>query len=301
VARALIIGTSLAGHGGPAALRVVARTLVRGDWRVETELATDQSSLSRLAKLGVADGVDVVGVIGGDGTVRQVAGALSETDVNLAIIPAGTGNLLAENLDVPFGPVAAARTILTGRTRRIDLGRVSGYSLGEPDVHFAVACGVGFDARVLGATPAVLKRHFGKLAYVLTAATLSPWLRNEGHVVTIDGISHDAPAAQVLIANFGRLARHVEANWPIRPDDGILDVIVINAPDPVSGTFAAWEALRHGRRDRPTPGARHLQGRDVRIVSQPSQVAEVDGDLIGQTPVAVSVVPGALSLMVPPG
>jgi diacylglycerol kinase family enzyme len=299
VPHALIIGTSLAGHGGPSALRLVTDTLVRGGWRVDTLLATDKASLSRSAAEGVEREVDVIAAIGGDGTILQVAGALVGSDVRLAIIPTGTGNLLAGNLDLASGVEAAARTILAGRSRRIDLGRLMGDVVGSNGLHFAVACGIGFDARVMGATSVGLKRIFGKFAYVATAAALSPSLRNEAYDVRVDGVDYAAPGAQVFVANFGRLARRVEATWPIRPDDGVLDIIVMNASGPVSGVLAAWGAIRHGHIHRSIHGVLHLQGGEIRIASRSPQVAEADGDVIGWTPVVVKVVPRALSVVVP--
>ena len=297
MASALIVSTSLAGHGGPEVTRAVSETLAAAGWTVVERLATDRPSLRRFAEEGVATNTDVVVAIGGDGTAMQVADALVGTQVALGIVPTGTGNLLAGNLDLARHPVDAVRSIVSGRARRIDLGRVSSLP-GTP--HFAVAAGVGFDARVMNATPAWLKRRLGKLAYVVVAATLGGTVRNVEHEVIVDGRSICVDAAQVLVANFGRLAPHVHANWAIEPDDGLLDIVVVPASAAVDGIAALWDAVRP-RFDATTDHGRiiRLRGRDVRVMADRPQQVEVDGDVAGWTPLAASVVPAALSVMVP--
>jgi diacylglycerol kinase family enzyme len=98
--------------------------------------------------------MEMVAVFGGDGTTMQAAGALVGTDVQLGLIPGGTGNLLAGNLRVPASPARAAEILLAGCERRLDLGRVER----DDGIHyFAVACGAGYDARVMVETPSALK------------------------------------------------------------------------------------------------------------------------------------------------
>ena len=103
----------------------------------------------RLAAEGVAQGVDVVAVFGGDGTTMQAAAALVGTDVALGVIPGGTGNLLAGNLRIPSAPARAARRWSAARPRPFDLGRME---RADGAHYFAVACGAGYDARVMAGT-----------------------------------------------------------------------------------------------------------------------------------------------------
>lgn len=296
MARALVVGTSLAGHGGAPTAVAVARSLALAHWDAEVEIATDQASLARLAGEGVRAGVDVVVAIGGDGTVLQVATALIGTDVALGIIPTGTGNLLAGNLDLLRPPLYAVGAVTRGRRRTIDLGRVS---RADGTSHFAVACGIGFDARVMAATPSGLKRRLGKLAYLLTAAALSGSMRDEPQEVVVDGSRHVSDAAQVFVANFGALSAHVRPSWPVDPDDGYLDVFIVRASGPLAGLLAAWEALGPQRRGTVERRVSHLRGQEVSVLSRRSQPVEVDGDVIGSTPVRIRVIPAALSVMVP--
>ena len=91
----------------------------------------------------------MVGVFGGDGTTMQAAAALVGHETALGVIPGGTGNLLAGNLRIPSHPVRAARALLAGRMRPLDLGRMERV---DGPHYFAVACGAGYDARVMAET-----------------------------------------------------------------------------------------------------------------------------------------------------
>jgi diacylglycerol kinase family enzyme len=115
----------------------------------------------------VADRFDVVTVFGGDGTTMKAAAALVGTDVALGVVPGGTGNLLAGNLRIPTHPVRAAKALVAGRARPLDLGRME---RGDGMHYFAVACGAGYDARVMAGTSTLDKHRWRFAAYVVR-----PW------------------------------------------------------------------------------------------------------------------------------
>src|SRR5215212_5547741 len=100
------------------------RTLAAAGWSAEVLATGGPGDARRLAEYGVAGGVDVVAVFGGDGTTMQAAAALVGTEVALGVIPGGTGNLLAGNLRIPASPARAARALLSARPRLFDLGRM---------------------------------------------------------------------------------------------------------------------------------------------------------------------------------
>jgi len=102
------------------------------------------------------------------------------------------------------------------------------------------------------------------------------------------------------VANAGHIAMRVRPRQPIRLDDGLLDVIVVRAAGPLMGLLAAWEALGHrGLGDHPGGRTFRGQAREIRIDSDPAEPVEVDGDLIGSTPVEIAVVPAALWVVAP--
>jgi diacylglycerol kinase family enzyme len=163
---ALVLGRRRTGRKIGQAVRDTQGMLEAAGWKVDSVVVRRKRDLRRQAADGVKAGVDVVVAVGGDGAVLQVVNALAETKVALGIIPRGTGNLLAGNLRIPHRLDRAVDVLVNGRHRRIDLGRVT---VGGEDHDFAVACGIGFDARVMQATEDADKRRWGKLAYFATA------------------------------------------------------------------------------------------------------------------------------------
>ncbi|MHB8674124.1 MAG: diacylglycerol/lipid kinase family protein [Candidatus Limnocylindrales bacterium] len=294
---ALVVGRFRKGRQIDDVVGEVERLLRDGGWKVTSRVVKRKRDLRRLARDGVKEHLDVVVVVGGDGAVLQVASSLAETSTALGIIPAGTGNLLAGNLRIPREPAAAARTLLSGRLRKIDLGRVT---VDGVEHDFTVACGIGFDAKVMDATGTSQKIRWGKLAYLANAIGQTGHIHNAPHVITIDGVRTTTEAAQVFIANFGRMLPVVVPRRRIRGDDGLLDVIVVRASGPIPGLLAGWEALM--QKDLGESAGGHVfraQARSVEIESEPSRLVETDGSVVGRTPVGVSIRPGALTVIVP--
>ncbi len=297
VTRAFVIGRRRKGRKIGTAVADVRRRLEAGGWTVESRMVTDKPDLLRLGKRAVRKRYDVVVAVGGDGAVLQVATALAGTKVTLGIIPTGTGNLLAGNLRVPLDRAKAVRTLLTGRRRRIDLGRVT---VDGDDVLFAVACGIGYDAKVMDATGTGEKLRWGKLAYLANAFGQTGTIHNVPHVITIDGERSEMDAAQVFVANFGRMLPVVEPRRRVRGDDGLLDILVVRASGPIPGLVAGWEAMT--QKDLGESAGGHVfraQARTIRIESDPPRLVETDGNVIGRTPIDVEVRPAALTVLVP--
>jgi len=296
--RALVVGRLRKGRKIRRVVRQTAGELRTAGWKVDTKIVELKPDLQRAAARAVAKGFDVVVAVGGDGAVLQVSTPLARTKVALGIIPMGTGNLLATNLEIPTDPAEAARTLVAGHRRRIDIGRVT--VDGGDRYDFAVACGVGFDAKVMEKTAAAQKRRWGKLAYVVNAISEAGAVHNVPHSITLDGVTTSSEAAQILIANFGQMMAGVEPDLAVQPDDAILDVIEIHASGPLSGLVAGLEALR-----QKTVGESHgghavrARARRIRIETTPKRLVEVDGNVVGTTPIRVRVVPHALTVIVP--
>ncbi|GIF63115.1 sphingosine kinase [Asanoa ishikariensis] len=241
-------------------------------------------------RAAVEAGAGVVFVCGGDGTVMSALGALVGTETAMAILPAGTGNLLAANLGISTDLAAGIQVALDGGERRIDVGVVD-------DRHFAVMAGMGFDARMLEDTSDTVKARIGWPAYVLGALR---HLRDRPMRLTIrvdDGPPMRRRARSVLIANVGRLQGGVKLMADATPDDGLLDVAVLTPR-----TLRHWAALglavvRHRTR---VPSMQVLQGARVEVRSDRPQPRQLDGDLIEPgDALVVEVRPEAVWLCVP--
>lgn len=294
--RTLLISNPVAARTDPASERAVLDVLRGGGWRVELARTTGHGDARRLAAEAVADGMEVIAVLGGDGTTMQAASALVGTGVALGVIPGGTGNLLAGNLRIPTAPVAAARALLTAHTVRLDLGQVE---RADGPHFFGVAAGVGYDARVMGATDAAGKRRWGMGAYVASTFRMIPHLRSVIHRVTIDGVSFDAPATLVLIANCAEIfPPYIRLRRDVAPDDGLLDVFLVRADGFWQAIRAIWHVLRERNALAGERGlVAHVKGREIRIEPERPEPVELDGDAVGESPFVATVVPGAISVL----
>jgi YegS/Rv2252/BmrU family lipid kinase len=298
VATALLITNPAAARTEPEAVSVVHAALRAHGWRTEVLATGGPGDARRLAEYGVREAVDLVAVFGGDGTTMQAAAGLVGTDVALGVVPGGTGNLLAGNLRIPASPARAAEVLVRGRTRRIDLGRMERPSGTH---YFAVACGAGMDARVMAGTRSEHKRRWGMAAYVATTLRLIAEVRSTPHHITVDGAEYDANAAMVLVANCGEIfPPYFRLGAGIRPDDGLLDVVVIRADSVAQSVRAVWQLLRSGP-DRPVPKGlvAYARGKEITVRAATPEPVQLDGEPDGDTPFTATVVPSAIRVVAP--
>jgi len=296
--RALLITNPAASRTAHDSVAAVVQTLERGGWRVEAHVTGGPGDARRFAEQAVGDAFDVVTVFGGDGTTMQAAAALVGTGIELGVIPGGTGNLLAGNLRMPVSPIRAARTILKARTLALDLGRVER----TDGLHYyAVACGAGYDARVMAETAARHKRRWGMGAYVATTFRLLRELHSARHRITVDGSVYDVSAALVLVANCAEvIPPYVRLRRGISPTDGVLDLITLRADSFRDGVRAVWDLLREGDVFDGGPGhVGYMRGKEIRVESDPPEPFEMDGETHGATPFSTVVIPGAIRVLAP--
>jgi len=253
----------------------VTTALVRAGWAepdwYETTVEDPGRGQSRAA---VEAGAEVVFACGGDGTIMSCASGLVGTDAALAVLPSGTGNLLAANLGLSGDLAAGVAVAVEGGRRRLDLGLVRGR---DGDRYFTVMAGMGFDAQMLGSTSETTKARIGWLAYLFGGLK---HLRDRPMRVAVR--IDDAPplrrrARAVLVANVGRLQGGVRLFAEAEPDDGWLDVAILTPR-----TLAHWAALGWAvvRRRRRVPRMETYRGHRVHVTSNRPQPRELDGDVI---------------------
>jgi len=170
----------------------------------------------------LGEGAELVFVWGGDGMVQRCVDVMAGSGATMAIVPAGTANLFASNLEIPQDIAAAVEIGLGGRTRTLDVGKLNGE-------RFAVMAGAGIDARMIKDADGNLKERFGRLAYIWTA---SKNLRTEPFEATVevnDELWYQGTASCILLGNVGSLFGGVEAFDGASPEDGLLEVGVTNA------------------------------------------------------------------------
>lgn len=253
---------------------------------------TEEDPGQGVTAAALAAGADLICVSGGDGTLMACITTLAETDVPLAILPGGTGNLLAINFDVPLELDAAVDVALHGQRRRIDVGAVDRR-------RFAVMCGLGFDAAMLRDTGEALKARFGATAYV--AGALKNLRRPATRFsVVLDGKQPISAAGHaVLIGNLGKVQGGLAVLPDADPCDGLLDVGVVRAEGLLEWARIAYRLMF--RRHEDDSRVRFFQARRVDVHAESAVPFELDGDVLPDTDrVSARVLEAALVLCVPP-
>jgi len=269
------------------------------DW--EVFVTKEAGDGRRYAEAAVAAGVDAVGVYGGDGTVMEVAGALVNTPVPLAIFPGGTANVMSVELGVPSDPAEACALVSARERRRairvIDVGQMG-------DRIFLTRLGMGLEANIIEQTDREQKDRMGVLAYVLNALRELQNPQVAHFDITLDGQHLQTEGLVCLVANSGILSpnsgipgRAVLTFAPtISVSDGLLDVVVIQQAN-LAGLLSVAASMVAGNED--AEQLLHWQGREVSVTADPPQSVQLDGEVVGQTPVEARILPQALRVIVP--
>ncbi|HSP52041.1 MAG TPA: diacylglycerol kinase family protein [Cryobacterium sp.] len=295
----------------------VARAEAAAGWPDSLWFPTAADDAGRQAtRLALAQGASLVLVAGGDGTIRAVADVLRGSGVPLAIVPLGTGNLLARNLGLPLSNLDEATLVaFTGADKPMDVGVASVRSDDgvAADHVFLVMAGIGIDAQMVASTRPELKRTVGWLAYVDAVARVLPRVRPFLIRYSLNGRPHrPAHVSTILIGNCGLLPGNIQMLPDARIDDGILDVAMLQ-PKGVLGWLAIWRRVtwENGVLRRSAVGRRiiartesttarvmtTLRAADIRIVLVEAQEFEVDGDALGPVR-SVSLFTDPVSLVV---
>jgi len=239
----------------------------------------------------LAEGAELVFAWGGDGLVQRCIDVLAGSNVPLAVLPAGTSNLLATNLELPLDIADAVAVGLAGERRRIDVGKFNGE-------RFAVMAGSGIDAAMIRDADGGLKDRLGRVAYVWSGLKN---LRSDpfGAEVKVDGVSwFTGDVTCILVGNLGRLFGGIEVFGDARPDDGKLEVGVITAEG-----FTQW--ARTAARTvvaaaDASPFVRATTAELVKVKLNRKVLYELDGgDRTKTKSFKVKVEPAAVTLCVP--
>ena len=257
---------------------------------------TEEDPGSAMARQAIDESVDLVVVAGGDGTVRVACAELAQSDIPVAVLPAGTGNLLARNLGINLDLDIALTELLGGNEQRIDSVQVEGDGL-DAD-RFVVMAGLGLDAAIIADAPDELKKRVGWAAYVVST------LKNLNHpFVRVEIIVDDRPplvrrARTVVIGNVGTLQANIPLLPDAVPDDGMIDAVVL-APRRISNwprlaLSLVIKSMREGR------NIERFTGKSIQVKASKTVRRELDGDQIedGRT-LSAQVDPSALLVRVP--
>jgi diacylglycerol kinase (ATP) len=280
--------TSGKGRGGRISTAVAARLRDAG-FAVRELVGRDADEALDLARATVADGVETLAVVGGDGMVHLAVQALAGSQTRLGLVPAGTGNDVARYLDLPRKDALAATDVLIGgKERTIDLARVGAK-------HFVTVLAAGFDAKVNERANQMTWPR-GQMRYNLATIAELRTFQPIPYVLELDGETHRFDAMMVAVGNGPSFGGGLRITEGALLDDGLLDVVVIR-PMSKTGLVRTYPKLFKGTHVH-HPEYRHYPARTVTIAA-PGVVAYADGERIGALPLTVEVVPHALRVLVP--
>lgn len=286
----------------PEAKAAIHRACLTAGWDepVFYETTAEDPGFSQV-RAALADKPDVVLVGGGDGTVRVVAESLAGTGVAMGLIPLGTGNLLARNVDLDVYDLHGnVQTALFGRQRYIDTARmgIENSRTGHSSEHvFLVIAGLGMDAEVLADTNAGLKKTFGWLAYTEAGMRHLPGRRKKISI-SLDGSPDQIRNVRsILFANCGLVPGGIDFIPQAMIDDGMLDVVVMS-PRSAIGWLLMYVKIMFKHSGKLPIMTLYRSGRIIIKCPEPMPT-QLDGDTAGEaTKVTVQVEPRSLLIRV---
>jgi diacylglycerol kinase (ATP) len=275
----------------------VARRAGETGWSDPTWLATPEDNPGQAITADVVSAnPDRVIAIGGDGTVRIVADRLAQSGITMAVVPVGTGNLLARNLEIPLSELDALEVAFGEHTLDIDLIKLT--IDGVPGEHFVVIAGLGVDAMIMDETSPELKDAVGAGAYFIAAAKALGRTPIDMRITLDDHRRYRRHAMICAIGNVGKLAGNITLIPGARPDDGRLDVYVAS-PHRLSHWLRTFLRLVT-KRPRTDDRVDQWRATQVEVRLRHPDPYQLDGDVIGDCrTLRAEVRPSALTVCVP--
>jgi diacylglycerol kinase (ATP) len=314
---ALLYNPDSGGSGAKRLRKLESALAVLRSAGVEAHLVASESRdrAGELARQAMDAGCDTIFACGGDGTIHNIAQVLANTPAALAVLPLGTANALAHDLGLPRDLAAAARVLLNAKPRRIALGHVKYVGLrgSTGSCYFVITAGVGVDAHLFYKLFTGAKQRMGMAAYYAKAWHMwftYPMTRFRASYCEIDAQESSAASKSaaltellaVRIRNFGGVLREFAPGASLERDD--MRLIVCHTDRRLS--YLAYVARGMLGRNWRVPGIELVHTRKVLCEYQtasgetkPRIYVEADGELLGTLPAEITIVPNALTLLMP--
>lgn len=293
--KVFVVLNPVAGQAEPARLQPLLTNWLSRNGRVcQIYCTSGNEDVAAVVRKAVVEGCSLVVAAGGDGTVSAVADGLAGGAVPLGIVPVGTGNLVARELDLPLEPEAACRLLVSAPPVR----RLDGMQVGSRIYISHVSMGIY--ARIAEEVAAADKRQEGRLAYVRAILREMSHFPRWPFVVEVDGQAQRYRLTMILLANVAAVGIP-PLRWGehIRPDDGRIDVCLVQARSWRQYLELIWLAW-HGRQAL-APEIAYLSARhQIRLHTRQPMPVRGDGEIIGQSGVSIQVKPGILPVVAPP-
>ena len=273
---------------------------------------------TELAQYAVKQNPDIILAVGGDGTIIEIITGIIGSNVKLGIIPFGTGNMLALNLGISNDIQKAISTILACKTQRIDIGKIyfakKGFELFRKKKsskaylenkyakckYFAFMTGCGLDAKIIKETSREKKKKIGLFAYFIEGFRHALFSEGASFKIRLDNKKTiKSRALTVLIANSGNIVGDFITLAPNASiNDGLLDIIIISPTRKRDYLSILWRIISRHKPDK-NEKIQHYQAKEIDIKAKPNIFVQADGDIIGKTPVKISIIPSLIEVIIP--
>lgn len=292
----VLISNPRAGRGGAQRAREVTRFCERlraHGIGVEVEHTTGPHDATRLARRAAERGTRAVVVSGGDGTINEALQGLVKTDVRLGIWPAGTANVLARELRLPFDAEEAADVFARGKAQRISVGCAIEEASGARR-YFILMAGIGLDASVVERVQPALKRRTGEVAFWYSGlGHLADW-QPSAFTVEIDG--REYPATFAAVGKAPRYGGGLAITPRARLDSAEFEVCLVNT----HSRFRFLYLLSHAWRGGVPENTRAVCfTRTTHARATGDALVQADGEIIGRLPMTFEIVPDAIEIITP--
>ncbi len=281
-------------------LKRLAEYMHKCDWDMDLVQTEQPGDATHYAQRAAQDGLDIVLVAGGDGTINEAANGVVGTSTTLGIIPVGTGNILAHQLRMPILSLAAplyvrdvGEALRASRVQRVDVGVIN-------ERYFVCWAGLGFDAEIAASIeprPRYVKR-LRTLSYIIAGFAVAFEFRGVRSRIVIEGRTFRTRALMAVASNIQLYAAFFNSAPHARMDDGLLDIFVFKG----LGFSYILRHLLHlfSGTHRHDPKVMHALARTMQVQTTPSVAVQLDGDPFGDTPATIGIEPGNLRLLIPP-
>ena len=292
--KGLIVLNPVAGKGNPEEILETVRGVI-GQGNFEVYRTTGKESIREVVQVALQqDELKWVAAIGGDGTVSQVADGVAETDTFLAIIPAGTGNALAQELGIPQDFEEACRLLVEpARYRPIDAVLVG-------KQYFLLQMGIGLESATMQETSSAQKNKWGPLAYLWTAVKEALGWQPYQFTLSIDGKKQKVKASELVVANASHIGI-MGLKWQdeIAPDDGRIDIAVVRARSLLDYAHVII-ALAQGEQDRSEHIRFFSAKKEIQLDAEEHLPIHGDGEMLdAKLPLEAKVVSHSIRIVVP--
>lgn len=273
---------------------IVTNLQTRG-WQVELKFTRGSGDAARIAREAVAQRIDIVVAVGGDGTIHEIIQELAGSTTALGILPSGTVNVWAREVGIPLDLRQAGQVLFEGQIRTIDLGKIN-------DRYFLLMSGIGIDGEITQAIEKRPVKRLGVFGYLFIGIWFGIRYPAFRVVMRMNDRTIKINALQVIVGNTQLYGGMLKYTWQARCDDGQLDICVVRKRNPLGRLLVLLDFLLRSKQRK--QWVRYETSNEIKLYTRKPIAIQVDGEPLGYTttgatPTILNIVPQTLKVLVP--